>query len=159
MWYQIDAVDRISAVSPEWAATATKGGAPELTASRVIGRSIWAFLKGEAVFLRYAALFESVRQNGQRKQLRFQEDRSPGHEVMELNVHRFGRHCLHIDSRIFSPVTINAVHPVLDQYAPQPHMISAQASSNWRRVSDILSHNPTVPARLVAHSAVSRSSP
>lgn len=60
--YEIDAHDVIRSVSPEWLAFARENGAPGLTEERVLGRSLWDFVRGEAVCGLYRALFERVRE-------------------------------------------------------------------------------------------------
>ena len=61
MWYQIDAEDRITCVSPKWEPFAHLNGAPQLDLASVAGRPIWQFFQGQATRYYYDELFDLTR--------------------------------------------------------------------------------------------------
>jgi len=96
MWYEIDAVDRICDLSPDWVECANAGGAPGLVPSTVIGRPIWSFFEGQATVFHYAHIFETVRQTGRASTVRFRAD-GPGREsLLDLRVTPRPKQGLHI---------------------------------------------------------------
>ena len=108
MWYRIDAVDRISAVSSDWQDEAERLGAPERTARRVVGRPIWHFFEGEATFLRYATLFETVRQTSQSQAIWVEE----AGRTLELTLQPMRNQSINIVSR--ADVAATAQIPLRD---------------------------------------------
>jgi hypothetical protein len=59
--YEIDAADRISAVSEPWLAFARENDAPRLTRDAVVGRPLWDFIAGEETRELYRAVLRRVR--------------------------------------------------------------------------------------------------
>lgn len=60
--YEIDAADRICAVSERWLAFARENDAPELTREAVIGRSLWDFIAGAETRDLYRPILRRVRE-------------------------------------------------------------------------------------------------
>ena len=60
--YSIDKHDLIEMVDETWLAFARENGAARLTRDRVIGKSLWSFIQGNATRQFYEAIFENVRQ-------------------------------------------------------------------------------------------------
>lgn len=59
--YEIDAADRITAVSDSWLEFAQANDAPGLTREAVIGRSLWDFIAGDETRDLYRAVLARVR--------------------------------------------------------------------------------------------------
>ncbi|MAT68338.1 MAG: hypothetical protein CMJ58_02325 [Planctomycetaceae bacterium] len=59
--YRVDARDVIVSVDSWWLAFARENGAPELTAERVVGRSLWDYVEGGEVQRTYRALHDRIR--------------------------------------------------------------------------------------------------
>jgi hypothetical protein len=62
--YVLDALDRITFVSPEWLRFAQANEAPELTEARVVGKPIWDFIAGTDSCNFYAAIYHNLRYRG-----------------------------------------------------------------------------------------------
>ena len=75
--YMIDNRDNICEVSENWNSFAVKNDAPELTAEKVAGESIWNFLKNKDVRHIYHNLIEGIRDKRKQVQFPFRCD-SPG---------------------------------------------------------------------------------
>jgi hypothetical protein len=75
--YRLDSEDRITYVNEEWGRFAAENGAPELEASNVIGRSIWAFVTGKETQQLYRVAFGRVRSHRRVVSIPFRCD-SPG---------------------------------------------------------------------------------
>lgn len=72
--YCIDEIDRILWVSELWLAFAQENGAPELTASHVVGKSLWDFVAVEQLRELYSAVHAKVREQGQPALIQFRCD-------------------------------------------------------------------------------------
>lgn len=97
MWYEVDAVDRMSELSPDWRLAAEQGGAPGLLPEAVIGRPIWSFIEGETVCFHYARVFETVRQTGASAQLRLRDDGPGRQRLLQMTIARGPRQSLRIE--------------------------------------------------------------
>jgi hypothetical protein len=62
--YEVDGVDRLVRVNDAWSSFATANGGLHLVAHRVIGRSLWDFIAGEATRQVYKSLLRRVRDGG-----------------------------------------------------------------------------------------------
>lgn len=100
MWYEIDPVDRVSAVCPQWNEEAAQNGAMGLMAEKVIGRKIWGFLDGVAPFQHYAAIFEMVRQNGFSASYTFRSDAPIRQSTVELTISPLSKQALRLTTRV-----------------------------------------------------------
>lgn len=61
--YEIDAADRVTAVSDRWVEFARENDAPSLTREAVLGSSVWDFVAGDQTRELYQAVLRRVREH------------------------------------------------------------------------------------------------
>lgn len=84
--YRIDAVDRLVAFNPQWDRFALENGAPELAASDVRAREIWAFIADLDTRHLHQRLLERVRRGNRLTALPFRCDSPDTRRYMEMDV-------------------------------------------------------------------------
>ncbi len=84
--YSIDSSDRIIRVSDAWLDFAAENDAPELTRSRVVGRTLWEFIEGPTTRDLYGALFEKIRSLASGVPVPFRCDAPDRYRFMELTL-------------------------------------------------------------------------
>lgn len=72
--YCIDESDSITQVSQLWLAFARENGAPQLTSTYVVGKSLWDFVAVELLRDLYSAVHAKVRAEGQPAVIHFRCD-------------------------------------------------------------------------------------
>lgn len=118
MWYEIDAVDRLSALCPEWEREAARNGAPGLVPATVIGRPIWAFIEGEATSFHYARVFETVRQTGAPAEFRLRADSPARQSLLELRIAPLAKHALKVTTTVLRERAVVRA-PLWDHQVPR----------------------------------------
>lgn len=83
--YELDAADRILRVDAAWLRFAWDNEAAELTAARVVGRSIWEFVSGGETRHLYRMLFDAAR-TGRPLRIPFRCDAPDRRRYMELQI-------------------------------------------------------------------------
>ena len=127
MWYRIDAVDRVCAVSNDWEEAARQNGAPGLLAATVLGRPIWSFIDGEAVCFHYARIFETVRQTQRASQLRMRADGPFRQSLLEIDVAPDAGQCLTVTVETLRE-RATAHTPLWDRSLPRGSTVSVACS-------------------------------
>jgi hypothetical protein len=85
--YELDNDDKIIEVDGWWLAFAQENGIPELTASMVVGHSIWEFIAGEPTQSLYRVLHDRVRATGRPISVPFRCDSPTLQRYMQLTIH------------------------------------------------------------------------
>lgn len=85
--YQIDGLDRISAVDDAWDKFAVSNGAPELSASNIISRSLWEFISDDMTRHIYKEMLVVVR-SGKSVSFDFRCDSADCRRFLKMNVSR-----------------------------------------------------------------------
>jgi hypothetical protein len=98
--YDLDDQDRVQYIAPGWDRFARDNEAPDLEADRVLGRSLWLFVDGEAVQLGLELLFDSVRRHGQLRRLPFRCDAPATRRFMTLEILPLSRRYLRLRSHL-----------------------------------------------------------
>ena len=86
--YRVDAADQLVWVDERWLAFARENGATELTEERVLGRSIWDFVSGDATRRVFLELHDRIRQTGKTIVVPFRCDSPTLKRHMRLTISR-----------------------------------------------------------------------
>lgn len=149
MWYIIDAVDRVAAVSDDWDVQAARNGGTGARRADVVGRPIWSFLEGEALPYFYAHMFETVRQNGWDIELRLRAD-GPGREtLLNLAISLDGAYDLRVEIDTIRERAVR-IHPVWNRTLPRSADLilccscckKLQVGPRWLPVKEAETHRP-----------------
>lgn len=116
--YRVDSKDRITWVSPRWLAFAQENGAPELTEQRVVGRSLWEYVDGDATRAVYEKLHRQVRQQGEPVVVPFRCDSPSLRREMQLTIRSEHEGLLLYESAIVMSAPCSPVN-VLDLSLPR----------------------------------------
>lgn len=99
--YTLGSDDRIIDIQGTWDQFAAQNSAPELRAERVLGTSLFHFIRGESVRKLYHQLFESVRQTEQDLEIPFRCDAPDRCRSLLLSIRVGPKNTLVIESRMF----------------------------------------------------------
>lgn len=100
LWYRIDAVDRIVAVSDNWLLFARRNGAPHLAPDAVLGQSLWGFISDQETVALSRMIFDHVRRQAMRVDLPFRCDSPHSRRDLQMSVRPHDGHDLDIRTEI-----------------------------------------------------------
>lgn len=98
--YRIDALDRLTDVDDAWLAFAVENDTTSLTATAVIGKSLWHYIDGPYTRQLYQVLFERVRQTKQTVIIPFRCDSPTLRRDMNLSITPGENNELHFDGTL-----------------------------------------------------------
>lgn len=101
-WYEVDADDRLSAVSPDWDLFAQANDGPGALSRRVLGRPLLDFLTGDATRMFIRAVFEATRLTRRARTLPYRCDAPDLLRQLEMTVSPLPRGGLRIEHRLLA---------------------------------------------------------
>ncbi|MDJ0785199.1 MAG: hypothetical protein QNK05_00235 [Myxococcota bacterium] len=116
--YEIDADDRLTAVSDAWLAFARDNQAAALTREAVLDEPLWRFIVGTSTRHLYELLFDEVRSRGRRFVLPMRCDSPWRRRFMELEIEPGRNDFIRLRCRLLREEE-RAAHPLLDPSSPR----------------------------------------
>ncbi len=131
-WYEVDAEDRVQAVSPDWDGFARANDGPGALSRQVVGRPLAEFLTGDPTRMFVSAIFEAARLTGRPRTLPYRCDAPDLVRQLEMTVLPLAGGALRVEHRIRS---VTPRQPLLALQALRPH---DPATARWMRCSQCL---------------------
>ncbi len=116
-WYEVDANDRLLAVSPDWDVFAQANDGPGALSRHVLGRPLLDFLTGDATRMFIRAVFEATRVTRQPRTLPYRCDAPDLTRQLEMTVTPLARNALRVEHRLLASqarqrrAALRALHP------------------------------------------------
>jgi hypothetical protein len=131
-WYEVDADDRLQAVSPDWDVFARANEGPAALSRQVLGRPLQEFLTGDPTRMFIGAIFAATRLTGQPRTLPYRCDAPDLVRLLEMSVLPLPAGALRIEHRVRS---VTPRQRRLSLQALRPH---DPATARWLRCSQCL---------------------
>ncbi len=125
--YRIDGGDSIVFVSDLWCEFAVRNDAPELTAKRVLDRSLWDFIAGPETLRLYREIFARVRRTGKAVTIPFRCDAPAVRRYMQLDIQPRDGYQLQFTGRILGQEPRPLV-PLLERHAARSQTLLRMCS-------------------------------
>lgn len=109
--YRIDGNDCINYVSKEWVDFAQENGAPELTESNVIGKSLWGFISDSDTRQIYQELLKKTRAHNTDQKIEFSCDTPGIARLMQIRMTPVGNDliefaCVTVEEKYRTPIIL-----------------------------------------------------
>lgn len=116
-WYEVDAADRLQAVSSDWDVFARANDGPGALSRRVLGQPLLDFLTGDATRMFIRAVFEATRLTRRPRTLPYRCDAPDLTRQLEMTVTPLARGALRVEHRLLASqprqrrLALQAQHP------------------------------------------------
>ena len=136
-WYDLDADDRLAAVSPGWDAFALDNGTPGVLSRAVLGRSLWEFVSGVETEHLLRRIIGTVRGRGRAVEVPFRCDGPHVQRYMRFRAEPAGAGGLRITTRLLREVPTDGEAPATTRPTGEPEELIAMCSwCNRIRLAD-----------------------
>jgi hypothetical protein len=152
-WYELDGVDRVTAVCNEWDAFALENDGSSSLAAAVVGRSLWDFVAGRETAHLLGRIMRAVRTTGRPVETPFRCD-GPGverHMLFRATALESG--CLRITTRLVREAPLDPAAPPAGAAPELGELISMCSWCNRIRVQDGWAEVAEAVARLALFSS------
>ncbi|MEY2654886.1 MAG: hypothetical protein RLZZ524_1914 [Pseudomonadota bacterium] len=131
-WYEVDAENRLRAVSADWDVFARANDGDGALTRRVLGRPLTDFLTGDATRMFVRAVFEATRVTGRPRSLPYRCDAPDRTRQLEMTVTPLGGGALRVEHRLLASEPRQRRAPLRALHADEP------GPARWLRCSQCL---------------------